>query len=295
MKLRCLLLLGILLLISSCGGSKKIKQTQRNIPKTGQDKIAKYEDLAEPKPADRTPLPEHIPDIEALPNPLEHNYEDYQTLTERYIAMYKPVAIEEMAAYGIPASITIAQGILESGSGKSELTQRSNNHFGIKCHEWTGPYVLHDDDLKQECFRKYENPNYSFRDHSLFLANRARYKNLFSLSLDDYKGWARGLKSAGYATDPAYPRKLIGLIERHELYALDKEALQKYPELLAKLRKNREKNPVYEETDNPFYVVQRGDTLYSISRRFGISVAQLKKQNKISDDRISVGQQLRIK
>ena len=115
-----------------------------------------------------------------------------------------------MVDYGIPASITLAQGILESGSGKGELTRKSNNHFGIKCHRnWTGDRAYHDDDEKGECFRRYNHPMYSFNDHSQFLTGRKRYAFLFKLRKDDYKGWARGLRKAGYATDKKYPQKLI--------------------------------------------------------------------------------------
>ena len=125
----------------------------------------------------------------------------YNSTTE-YIAFFKGVAIHEMKLYGIPASITLAQGILESGSGRGRLARDANNHFGIKCHDWTGPRVYHDDDRAQECFRKYNDPNQSYRDHSLFLAKRKRYANLFKHKATDYKAWARGLKKAGYATDP---------------------------------------------------------------------------------------------
>ena len=138
----------------------------------------------------------------------------YNSTTE-YIAFFKAVAIYEMKLYGIPASITLAQGILESGSGRGRLARDANNHFGIKCHDWTGPRVYHDDDRAQECFRKYNDPNQSYRDHSLFLAKRKRYANLFKHKPTDYKAWARGLKKAGYATDPKYPQKLISLIERY--------------------------------------------------------------------------------
>ena len=122
--------------------------------------------------------------------------------TEDYIAFFKAVAIHEMKLYGIPASITLAQGILESGSGKGRLARQANNHFGIKCHDWTGPRIYHDDDRAQECFRKYNDPSQSYRDHSLFLAKRKRYADLFKHKITDYKAWARGLKKAGYATDP---------------------------------------------------------------------------------------------
>ena len=141
--------------------------------------------------------------------------------TEDYIAFFKAVAIHEMKLYGIPASITLAQGILESGSGKGRLARQANNHFGIKCHDWTGPRIYHDDDRAQECFRKYNDPSQSYRDHSLFLAKRKRYADLFKHKITDYKAWARGLKKAGYATDPQYPKKLISLIERYKLYRYD--------------------------------------------------------------------------
>jgi LysM repeat protein len=145
------------------------------------------------------------------------------TLTpEQYIAQWKDVAIQQMQMHGIPASITLAQGLLESGNGNSELARRSNNHFGIKCHsDWDGKRVYHDDDRKGECFRKYKNAADSYQDHSVFLKKR-RYEFLFDLRSTDYKGWAKGLRKAGYATDPKYPNKLIDLIERYDLHELDK-------------------------------------------------------------------------
>ena len=131
-----------------------------------------------------------------------------------------------MQLYGIPASITLAQRILESGAGRSGLSRKSNNHFGIKCHkDWTGERVYHDDDELQECFRKYKDPDISFRDHSLFLTERTRYKDLFKLKKDDYKGWAKGLRKAVYATNPKYPKKLITIIERYKLFNLYAEVL----------------------------------------------------------------------
>jgi LysM repeat protein len=140
---------------------------------------------------------------------------------EEYIALWKPVALEKMQQHGIPASITLAQGLLESGNGNSELAREGNNHFGIKCTpDWTGGKVYHDDDKKDDCFRKYKSAEQSFEDHSNFL-QRKRYAALFELKLTDYKGWARGLKKAGYATDPNYPDKLITLIEKYGLNKLD--------------------------------------------------------------------------
>ena len=139
-----------------------------------------------------------------------------------YIARYKAIAIEEMKTYGIPASVTLAQGIHESGCGQSTLALNSNNHFGIKCHdEWNGQTYHHDDDKPQECFRVYNTPEESFRDHSEFLKTRPRYANLFSLEPGDYKGWAKGLKAAGYATNPKYPEIIIKLIEDYNLNQYD--------------------------------------------------------------------------
>lgn len=139
-----------------------------------------------------------------------------------YIQKYAHIAVSEQAKFGIPASITLAQGLLESGAGKSELALKSNNHFGIKCHTgWTGERTYHDDDAEQECFRKYKNVSESYDDHSLFLTSRPRYADLFSLKATDYKGWAHGLKKAGYATDPNYANKLIKIIEDYGLHQLD--------------------------------------------------------------------------
>lgn len=143
---------------------------------------------------------------------------------EAYIEKYAPLAVSEMYRTGVPASITLAQGLLESGNGLSELARKSNNHFGIKCHNnWKGERVYHDDDAKGECFRKYPHPSDSYRDHSDFLRYRDRYKFLFDYRLTDYKAWAFGLKKAGYATDPKYPNKLIALIEEYDLHIYDRK------------------------------------------------------------------------
>ena len=144
------------------------------------------------------------------------------TPQEQYIGRYARLAVEEMYRSGVPASITLAQGLLESRYGLSELAVRGNNHFGIKCHNWRGKTIYHDDDRRGECFRKYESAEESFRDHSDFLRYRDRYKFLFDLQVTDYKGWAYGLKKAGYATDPSYPAKLIRLIEEYELHYYDR-------------------------------------------------------------------------
>ncbi len=138
-----------------------------------------------------------------------------------YIDRYAALAVEEMYRSGVPASITLAQGLLESRYGQSELAVKGNNHFGIKCHNWKGKKMYHDDDRDGECFRVYASPEESFRDHSDFLRYRDRYKFLFDLEPTDYEGWAHGLRKAGYATDPAYPKKLIRLIEDYELHQYD--------------------------------------------------------------------------
>ena len=200
---------------------------------------------------------------------------------DEYIATYAKMAQDEMREYKIPASITLAQGILESGAGNGDLTRRANNHFGIKCHDWKGAKVYHDDDARGECFRKYAHPSHSFRDHSLFLAHRQRYASLFDLKPDDYKAWARGLRNAGYATDRKYPDKLISLIERYQLYLYDAEVLGQPGPVLAK--NNRSQNDIE-------YRVQQGDTLYSISRRYNMSVEEIQRKNNLNGTNLAIGQ-----
>ena len=215
-----------------------------------------------------------------------------------YVYQFKDVAMNNMRNYGIPASIILAQGILESGAGRGDLATRSNNHFGIKCHVgWTGESVNHDDDSAQECFRKYDNPSESFKDHSLFLTGRSRYAKLFTLSKGDYKAWARGLRAAGYATDPKYPDKLISYIDRYSLHEYDKMALDanyvpNEIQLVQELTINT-KNVVNNSLGS--YIVQKGDTLYSISKKFELRVEDLKQKNNLSDNTLSIGQRLVVK
>ena len=147
-----------------------------------------------------------------------------QRVRSAYIQKYKDIAVEQMKRYGIPASITLAQACLESANGTSPLATKANNHFGIKCHNWSGKSYKHDDDRKGECFRSYSNPEESFTDHSLFLVERARYRSLFSLNREDYKAWAHGLKAAGYATNPQYAQLLIKIIEENNLQRYDRLA-----------------------------------------------------------------------
>ena len=202
--------------------------------------------------------------------------------TEEYIEAFKEIAMHEMRAHKIPASITLAQGVIESSSGSSDLTKRSNNHFGIKCHKgWTGSRTYHDDDEEGECFRVYKDPNTSYKDHSQFLTSRSRYSGLFDLKPYDYEGWAKGLSAAGYATDRRYPAKLVAIIERYELYKYDKEVLGKnYKEV--------------KRDNSKEYIVSKGDTLYSISRKYGVSVSDLKSWNDLPDNTISIGQILKV-
>jgi len=216
---------------------------------------------------------------------------------EDYIATFAPIAIEEMEQYGIPASITLAQGLLESGAGSSNLVKKSNNHFGIKCHTtWKGLSTTHDDDQKGECFRKYIHPRESYRDHSLFLINGRRYAFLFDYKITDYKSWAEGLRAAGYATDPKYPAKLIKQIEN---YRLDQYDHPKASKRLSRrqARKAETKQQLYTEqsaSSQSFYKVQKGDTLFSISKKYGLSVSDLQVLNGLEDTTIREGDQLKI-
>jgi len=203
--------------------------------------------------------------------------------TEHYIDVFKDIAISEMREFGIPASITLAQGILESGSGKGRLALEANNHFGIKCHQWEGDKIYHDDDEKQECFRKYQNAETSFRDHSEFLAHRSRYSKLFQLKITDYKNWAKELRKAGYATDKKYPEKLISLIERYELFRFDQFEISK--------RVNKSNKQIKRLQ----YEVKKGDTLYSISKKYGMSINELKRSNNLKNNILKIGQILEIK
>ena len=255
------------LFFTSCRSKKGTVSTQKK-NKTEQVIINKKEETTEV-----------IPEKKEIPAKAS-----YIEIVEIYIENYSNIAKEEMIEFGIPASITLAQGILESGAGRADLTKRSNNHFGIKCHNgWDGERVYHDDDELQECFRKYKDPKYSFRDHSLFLSQRSRYKNLFHLKKNDYKAWAKGLRKAGYATDPKYPNKLIDIIERFELYKFDDEVLK---------RSKRDKKK--DKKKNRTYIVEKGDTLYSISTRFNISLVDLKKKNKLKSNTIEIGQILKL-
>jgi len=253
----------------------------------------------------------------------------YTTLS--YIDAFKGVAVEEMNTYGIPASITLAQGILESGSGNGSLAKYANNHFGIKVtSEWKGKGYYKDDDKKNDCFRVYKDARQSYKDHSEFL-KRKRYSALFQLDKNDYKNWAYGLKQAGYATNPKYPDLLINLIEKYQLHQYDQSESEKqkiiredrvFTEINANIPVEQKKfapvaappskqvittpdstadtpqvnAPVYTSSSNTskYYTVKQGDTLYNISKRYNLTVEELRAINNLLDSGIKIGQQLQI-
>jgi len=220
---------------------------------------------------------------------------------EAYIARFKDIAISEMNEYGIPASIKLAQALLESANGNSSLARNANNHFGIKCtSSWQGKTVLKSDDNPNDCFRVYANPEESFRDHSEFLL-RKRYAALFELNKDDYIGWARGLKQAGYATNPRYAELLISLIERYNLHQYDvaetkKEKIQREEIVFTEIVKEIPQETKKEEAQPPvamtIHEVKPGDTLFSISKKYNLSVSDIKILNNLNGEGISTGQLL---
>jgi flagellum-specific peptidoglycan hydrolase FlgJ len=242
----------------SCG-SKKIVVTKKDkrTPKT--EKV-----VVNPKPTAQPDIPKNS-NLNAI---------------DIYILKYNGIAMDNMKQHKIPASITLAQGILESGSGKGRLSVEANNHFGIKCHGWKGKKIYHDDDRSQECFRKYDHAESSFKDHSEFLTGRGRYAQLFKLKSDDYKGWAKGLRAAGYATDRKYPEKLISLINRYNLDKYDAMVLGN-------------KSSIADVSVN--HIVIKGDTLYSLSRQYNTTVDTLKQLNSLKSNTISLGQLIIIK
>ena len=254
------------------------------------------------KPQIQAPVPAQKKQQAANPKSDENNIpeiKNYTTIT--YIERFKTIAIREMNGSGIPASITLAQGILESGNGNSDLALEGNNHFGIKCTpEWKGKTMLKDDDKKDDCFRVYKTPEESFKDHTEFL-KRKRYAPLFELDKNDYKGWATGLKATGYATNPRYAELLISLIERYNLNQFDRmesprEKIVREDKVLTEIVKNipLEKK---EEVSRPrvimkIHEVKSGDTLTSLSKLYGISVNKIKQLNGLDDTNLKPGQLL---
>ncbi len=215
---------------------------------------------------------------------------EYKTTRPEYVEKYKDIAIKEMLESGIPASITLAQGILESDAGNSALAMYANNHFGIKCHkDWKGEKYIQDDDTKDECFRKYKTAEESFDDHSEFLKTRGRYTFLFELRKTDYKGWADGLKEAGYATDKNYAVKLIKLIDDFKLYqydrmqeiAIDKPKKKTEPQIIkpttAVFSSARK---LFLNNNIKYVVVQDGDSYYKIAHDLDMRLWQLHNYNE---------------
>jgi flagellum-specific peptidoglycan hydrolase FlgJ len=270
---RLLLILFVAVFTVGCGSSRK---TTKRTTKTTKTTVKKRKRVKKEQPTDVKDVSKDIE--EKVVNPIPKDG------VSAYVDQYSEIAKEEMLQYGIPASITLAQGILESGAGKGQLVQKANNHFGIKCHDWKGAKVYHDDDEVGECFRKYSLAKFSYRDHSLFLSNRKRYTDLFKLPKDDYKSWARGLRAAGYATDKKYPAKLISLIERYQLYRFDGEVLGKSED---------EYTQVTDQLDQ--HTVAKGETLYGLAKKYNLTVATLKKYNGIEGNDIFEGQVLYVK
>ena len=226
-----------------------------------------------------------------------------KTPAESYIERFKIIAISEMNSSGIPASITLAQGILESGNGNSRLAKEANNHFGIKCStEWKGETILQDDDNKDDCFRVYKSAEESFKDHTEFL-KRKRYASLFELDKNDYRGWANGLKTAGYATNPRYAELLISLIERYELNRFDRIENKKdktiredkvMKEIAINIPTEKKQETIKSPVVMKIYEVRSGDTLISVSKQFTLSVADLKALNGLENESLFPGQLLLV-
>lgn len=218
-----------------------------------------------------------------------------------YINQYKDLAIREMLQYRIPASITLAQAVFESGAGRSRLARLGNNHFGIKCHGWTGRTIAEDDDALGECFRAYDHPLQSFEDHSKFLVNSSRYRKLFSLSMQDYRGWAHGLKACGYATNPRYAYKLIELIELYKLYVYDSarsydHAMVEYSGNQTVVNQAKPLHPIAIFNKNYYIRARRGDTFKLIGEEIGVSYKKIAKYNeRDKDDALTEGEIIFLK
>lgn len=208
---------------------------------------------------------------------------------ERYILTFYPIAVEQMVRHKIPASITLAQGLLESGAGKSKLSRSSNNHFGIKADKsWNGKRTSSMDNGRLCYFRKYDNVRDSYEDHSMFLVNRQRYAFLFNLKKSDYKGWAKGLKKAGYAEDPAYPSKLIGIIERYGLHRYDSYTMKDIKKTdgvaFESYENTNAKRTIYKAAGLLYVLGDTGDTFKSLSKEVGVSRRKLIKYNDLYKD-----------
>jgi len=278
------------LLIVSCIANKSVIQTTKERVKPNTSVVRTIKKPVAKKPTERKSDLSSTENNRTKTETLEATTRVRVTndMVLAYIEKYKTVAKENMLKYAIPASITLSQGILESGAGTGSLCVQANNHFGIKCHkDWLGSSIKHDDDSAAECFRKYEDPFDSFQDHCLFLTGRPWYSALFKLEKTDYKAWAKGLRSAGYATDPKYPEKLIGIIERYQLYKYDLEVEGNAERPISR--------KILISPEEEMYVVGKGDTLYFISKKFNLTIDQIKLKNNIFGNALTIGQKLRIK
>lgn len=297
------LLLLLMVFVASCSASHSTVRTTKPDPRKTETPVVQRARKPIYRPATaKNPIAVTAKDSPAVQSSTYSNSTEVLEATTRvkvttamvlaYIEKYKDVAKDNMLRTGIPASITMGQAILESGAGTGPLSVQANNHFGIKCHkEWTGSSIRYTDDEENECFRKYDDPSQSFKDHSYFLTSRPRYAELFEFGKDDYRSWAYGLKAAGYATDSKYPDKLIGLIEKYQLNKFDAEVLGK--EFVP--TKTIVSKPVTYNDDVQKYTVIKGDSLYSISKRFNISIDELKRKNNLQDNTISLGQSIIVK
>ncbi|RZJ76243.1 MAG: LysM peptidoglycan-binding domain-containing protein [Flavobacterium sp.] len=301
-----ILALVILSILVSCGSSRSgVKTSKNGTAKTRTQTPRKKPAIRTTKPLEnRTQTAGSTRNETRKTETLESTSRTvvYADLVKEYILEFKEIAKDNMRRHGIPASITLAQGILESGAGRGTLCVNANNHFGIKCHTgWEGETVRHNDDSEQECFRKYTRAAESYNDHSLFLTTRGRYAALFKLPKDDYSAWAHGLKAAGYATDPKYPDKLIGLIERYDLAGHDAEVLgRQYTPKQPAAPVVREPSRAVSQPEvvamaEGSHRVQQGETLYSISKKHNTTVDDIIRLNGLSGNAISIGQVLKVK
>ncbi|MDI1257281.1 MAG: glucosaminidase domain-containing protein [Flavobacterium sp.] len=285
---KTLLLLTILLSLAACHSTQPVVRTYKKIPP--RTRVVKTKPTSNAKDTKTATAQTETRTREVIESTSKTVV--YSDVVNGYVSQFKDIAMGNMKTYGIPASIILAQGILESGAGKGDLALSANNHFGIKCHaDWTGDTVIHDDDTENECFRKYKDPAESYRDHALFLTSRNRYAGLFNLPKGDYEAWAKGLRAAGYATDPKYPDKLISYIERYNLHQYDAQVLGL--EFVPIDQPGKTTNAAAVSQENT-YEVQKGDTLYSISKKFNLTVEDLKQKNNLPDNAISIGQKLRV-
>lgn len=278
MRIQLLFIFVVAMFFEGCSSSRKIATSKKQKRIAAESKLDKLPSVKQSQ---------HV-------KKLQRDNKSLNKYTLQYIRKYAPLAVLEMHQYAIPASITLAQGILESGNGRSGLASKSNNHFGIKCHSgWKGARVYHDDDEKGECFRKYKFVETSYKDHSEFLSKRRRYASLFKLRKSDYKGWAKGLKKAGYATDKKYPKKLIKIIETYRLYEFDKFSKKDLKRSKKDIKTSLKKDKIKpKKVTRKSYIVQKGDTLYSIARKHNITVEVLKRINNLTNNTISINQKL---